>query len=117
MNLQSRSIKWILLIVFLSGFKGADGVAASNTPRGAAEYGFMAVNVNRYAANKIMCDPLAPPTSSATKSYQNGIKAELFYRTQGMPRWYNSNDYVSLAKKSEQNIFLTDVNVPTRMFT
>lgn len=117
MSLQMHSIKWILILVFLSGCEGTDGTAPSNTPRGAAEHGLMSVNVNRYAAHKIMCDPLTTPVSSPIKSYQNGIKAELFYRTQAMPRWYSSLDYVSKAKKSEQNVFLTNVNVPTRMFT
>ncbi|MBC7420298.1 MAG: fibronectin type III domain-containing protein [Bdellovibrio sp.] len=76
----------------------------------------LAVNVNQYPSNKIVCDPFSGG-GTATTSYEKGIKASLFYLTSGMPRMYNSNNYTQFAKKSDQNIFLADMNVPTRMFT
>jgi hypothetical protein len=78
--------------------------------------GKLSVNVNKYASNKIVCNPFSdtPPTQT---NYQKGIKAELFYKTALMPRYYSSVDYINRTQKSDQKLFLTDMNVPTRMFT
>ncbi len=78
--------------------------------------GLLAVNLNQYPANKIVCDPLSGGQTTQT-SYEKGIKASLHYLTANQPRLYKSTDYVQFAQKSEQNIFLSDMNVPTRMFT
>lgn len=117
MNLQMTDFKWILIPLLLTacGTKNAEVPAAvTSTPVGAQEY--LSVNINKYAANKIICDPFNGGTTTQ-KNYQKGIIAELFYRTAAMPRWYKTTDYLQLGKKSEQNIFLSDINVPTRMFT
>ncbi len=116
MNLHIREIKWILISMLLTacGVKSDSTPSSTAAPTGAQEY--LAVNINRYAANKIICDPFNGGTTTQ-KNYQKGIKAELFYRTATMPRWYKTTDYVQLAKKSEQNIFLSDINVPTRIFS
>lgn len=76
----------------------------------------MSLNVNKYPSNKLVCDPFNPGPPTQT-SYQKGIKADLFYRTAAMPRMYKSTDYVQFAQKSEQTLFFTDMNVPTRLFT
>lgn len=76
----------------------------------------IAVNVNKYSSSKLVCDPFAPGPTTQT-SYEKGIKAELYYLTSAMPRLYNSKDYVTFGQKAEQNLFFTDMNVPTRMFT
>lgn len=74
------------------------------------------VNINQYPANKIVCDPLNGGQTTQV-SYEKGIKAELFYRNSSQPRMYKSTDYIQFIQKSEQNIFLSDMNVPTRIFT
>ena len=76
----------------------------------------MKVNLNRYPLNKTVCDPLSASSTTST-SYEKGLKAQLFYRDTGMPRYYKSTDYIEKAKASGQAIFLSDLNVPTRMFT
>ncbi|MFZ3231573.1 MAG: fibronectin type III domain-containing protein [Pseudobdellovibrio sp.] len=76
----------------------------------------LGVNVNKYASNKLICNPFGDGPTTQT-NYEKGIKAELFYRTLAMPRLYSSVDYVQFAQKSDQSIFLSDMNVPTRMFT
>ncbi|GIL16674.1 MAG: hypothetical protein BroJett040_04250 [Oligoflexia bacterium] len=73
-----------------------------------------AFDVNLYAMNKTVCDPFIEQTAI---SYENGIKGSLYYRTSSMPRYYKASDYVEKTQKSAQSIFLTDLNVPTRMFT
>lgn len=81
-----------------------------------AGVGQLSVNVNKYSANKLVCDPFNNG-GSGTISYEHGIKADLFYKTASQPRMYSSEDYVNFAKKSDQVIFMSDMNVPTRMFT
>lgn len=78
--------------------------------------GMMKVNLNRYPPNKTVCDPLSASSTTST-SYEKGLKAQLFYRDAGMPRYYKSTDYIEKARASNQTIFLSDINVPTRMFT
>jgi hypothetical protein len=93
-----------------------DGSAPSGLSTSSENLGSLAVNVNKYTASSIVCDPLNGGVSTQ-KNYQNGIKADLFYRTSAMPRWYSSNEYITSGFKSTQNIFLSDMNVPTRLFT
>jgi len=76
----------------------------------------LSVNLNKYPANKVVCDPLSGGQTSQT-NFVKGIKASLHYRAGDIPRFYKSTDYVDFARKSEQNIFLSDMNIPTRMFT
>ena len=80
------------------------------------QLGVMKLNLNRYPVNKTVCDPLSASSTTST-SYEKGLKAQLFYRDTGMPRYYKSTDYIEKTKASTQTIFLSDINVPTRMFT
>jgi hypothetical protein len=75
------------------------------------------VNVNKYSSNKLVCDPFNTPEVITSTAYQKGLKASLHYLDAGMPRLYKATDYVQFGKKSDKTVFLTDVNVPTRMFT
>ena len=78
--------------------------------------GLMKYDINRYPSNKLVCDPFAvDPVPSTT--FENGIKAELFYRDVGQPRYYKTTDYFEKTTKSDKTVFLTDVNVPTRVFS
>lgn len=77
--------------------------------------GQLNVNLNQYPPSKIICDPLTGGQTSQT-NYEKGIKATLHYLTANQPRLYKSTDYIQFAQKSEQNIFLSDINVPTRLF-
>lgn len=71
-------------------------------------------DINKHLMNKVICDPWGeenPP------SVENGIKAALFYRGAGVPRFYSAQDYVDHATPSTQSLFFSDLNVPTRMFS
>ena len=71
-------------------------------------------DINAYPLNKVVCDPMGG--GGGGTSPQQGIKAELFYRSQGQPRYYRAQDYIDHTTKAEQNIFFTEMFVPTRMF-
>lgn len=78
--------------------------------------GQLKVDINRYPANKLVCDPFAvAPTPTTT--YENGIKGQLFYRDKGQDRFYKTTDYFEKTTKSDKTVFLSDINVPTRIFS
>lgn len=79
--------------------------------------GNLKVDVNMYSSAKLICDPLAPPTDPGETTYEYGIKASLHYLEAGMPRMYKATDYVQFGRKAASDVFLRDMNVPTRMFT
>lgn len=79
--------------------------------------GAMKVDVNAYATNNLVCDPFDDGSGSGQIDYEKGVKAQLFYREDTMPRFYKATDYITFARKSEKTVFLKDINVPTRMFS
>jgi len=87
--------------------------AVSQTTLGEA-IKYSKVDINANPLDKTVCDPFEGEPSP---SLEQGIKASLHYRIDGMPRMYKSEDYVTFAKKSDQKLFFADLNVPTRMFT
>lgn len=116
MSLRFNEIKWILTITVLSACTQQGQAPSATENASIPTFGALAVNANLYNANKIVCDPLNGGQVTQ-KFYTNGIKAELYYKSAGMPRWYTAGQYVASGTKSSQNIFLSDMNVPTRLFT
>lgn len=73
-------------------------------------------DMNRYAMNKVVCDPLGegnpvppPPT--------NGIAANLAYLAPTQSPFSKSSDYMTKGTQSSQQLFFSDLFVPTRLFT
>lgn len=75
---------------------------------------YSAVDVNLHPLDKTVCDPF---NNIPASSLNQGIRASLYYALSGTPRMYSSADYTTLAKKSDQQLFFADLNVPTRVFT
>lgn len=71
-------------------------------------------NVNLHPMNKTVCDPWG---GGGANQLDKGIKASLFYRGAGMPRYYSAQEYVDKTVASTQQLFMADLNVPTRMFS
>lgn len=87
---------------------GSVAVAQPGTPTVYSKF-----DINAYPSNKVVCDPWGgenPP------SIENGVKATLFYKTTQQPRYYNVIDMITRTRMSEQTLFFTDLNVPTRLF-
>lgn len=118
-NLLSDTTQLLLFTTLLSscgiriGSPKSEAVQQENLSVGVNS---LAVNVNQYPSNKIICDPLSGGETTQT-SYEKGIKASLHYLIPGMPNFKTSMNYAQFAKKSDQNIFLSDMNVPTRLFS
>jgi hypothetical protein len=121
LNFQFR-IKHPLLISsfsFLSACGIKSEVVSENltTSMPGESFEQLKVDVNKYSSHKLVCDPFNENEPTTTTTYEQGIKAQLFYREDNMPRMFKALDYINFTRKSEKDIFLTDVNVPTRMFT
>ncbi len=74
---------------------------------------FTAFDVNAFPLNRLVCEPFGGTT---TATPLNGVRTKLFYRMAGMPRYYTAQQYVDLTQASGKDIFLSQINVPTRMF-
>lgn len=74
-----------------------------------------AFDINAYPLNKVVCDPIGGGGGGAMP--KKGIKAELFYKAQNQSRYFKAQDYIDFTTKADQNIFFTDMFVPTRMFS
>lgn len=73
-------------------------------------------DLNKYPINKLVCDPLTGGGFTDATKVELGLKAQLYTALPGK-RYYKANDYVEKGIKSSQNLFFSDLNVPTRMFT
>ncbi len=77
------------------------------------EVRFHTYDINAYPMNKVVCDPMGGGGGTTAKQ---GIKAELFSRSQSQARFYKAQDYVDFTTKADQTLFFSEMFVPTRMF-
>lgn len=71
------------------------------------------LDMNKYPLTKLVCDPFNdnPPIS-----IKRGVKGSLYYAAPGV-QYQTAQEYVDKATRSQQSLFFTDVNVPTRMWS
>ncbi len=96
----------VLAMLYVTGCE-----SGSQVPK--EEVRFHTYDINAYPMNKVVCDPMGGGGGTTAKQ---GIKAELFYRSQSQARFYKAQDYVDFTTKAEQTLFFTEMFVPTRMF-
>ncbi len=72
------------------------------------------MNVNLYPVTKTVCDPMGGDNDPRSNA---GLKAELYWLKSGAPSAANTSDLIARGTKSSQNLFFTQLNVPTRQFT
>ncbi len=70
-------------------------------------------DANMYPLNKVVCDPFDPGQPGPN----DGLVAELYYRGQNQPIWYTASEFVTQGQKSQQKLFFSSLNVPTRLFS
>lgn len=78
-----------------------------------APVGQMKVDVNENPLHTTVCDPFSENPAIDMKK---GVRASLYYLAPGMPVLNKSTDYLQFARKSQQKLFFTDINAPTRLF-
>lgn len=71
------------------------------------------LDVNVHPANKVVCDPF---DDGGAPQINGGLLAQLFYLKPDQPRYSKVGDYIQHGHKSEQRLFFSSLNVPTRRF-
>lgn len=109
--IRTTTLAAITLLISACGMgQGSlDGSQSGDVPEALSPF-----DVNKYNLNKLICDPFEetkPPVG-----YDSGLRAELYYRAAGQDRYYSVLDYIQKAKMSDQDLFFSEVNVPTRLF-
>ncbi len=104
-----------LLVSCSPTFTGVSEIAAPLS--GAADAGGgvkkSSMDVNKYPVTKTVCDPFGDNPDPRSNQ---GLKAELWWLEAGTPRQSNVGAMISKGKKSERNLFFSQLNVATRMF-
>lgn len=114
---MSGGNKFIIAVIAMSFLAGCDSALksqSSSAPQAGEAKGYSTFNVNKYALNKLVCDPWGgePPTD-----FEQGLKAKLWYLRPGDPRIESVAGIIQNGVASSQNLFFTQVNVPTRIFS
>lgn len=107
-SLRELSVCGLLLLTAACAKVGYD---ESRTEEDVA-YRISSFDVNKYPLNKLICNPMGGEESLI----DNGLKASLYYLSANQPRYSKVADYMKFGKPSEQFLFFTNVNVPTRLF-
>jgi len=89
--------------------KSSTSLVASNPETGALAN----FDTNTYALNKVVCDPFNPGDPGPN----DGLVADLYYKTADQPVWGSVGDFINLGQKSPKKFFFSNVDVPTRMFS
>lgn len=102
----------ILKVGVVAGF--VFGLTACSEPTQVQEQAQLAsFDANKFPVNKLVCNPMGGDVPTA----DNGLQANLFYVPKGQPRYYKVMDYINNGVSSEQYLFYSQVNVPTRLFS
>ncbi len=103
-----------LLLVSCNAKNPLQGLQVEVTDSDSQSLAMSKFDINQNPLNKVVCDPWGGEEPPAL---DKGIKASLFYRGVGVPRFYSAQEYVDHATPSSRLLFFTDLNVPTRMFS
>ncbi len=72
------------------------------------------MDVNLYPVTKTVCDPMGGESDPRSNA---GLKANLYWLPSGSSGATSTTDLISRGTKSSQNLFFTQLYVPTRLFT
>lgn len=106
----SKIFKSLLLGVVIIGLGGC--LSDSSELKQGESYSKF--DVNRFAVNKLVCDPFDDirPTDLT-----QGLHAKLWYLDSSQPRYKSVGQMLSEGHSSDQELFFSEVIVPTRLFS
>ena len=107
----------LLLLLFGAGLLAGctGGGSGSSSSSSAPQVKYSSVDLNMYPMNKTVCDPLT--SIAPNPAISGGLKADLYYLAQGQTQYNDVESYINYGIHSDQTMFFTDLNVPTRNFT
>lgn len=98
-----------LLVGSIVGCNKNNSAVADNPEQGPLS----TLDVNLYSLNKVVCDPFS---GDLTPGPNDGLIAQIYYRGAGQPAWGEAQSYISQGTKSQQTLFFSNLEVPTRLF-
>lgn len=104
---RTLSILSLLALPACAQFLGQEKLSAPE------EIQMSKMNVNLYPVTKTVCDPMGGDNDPRSNA---GLKADLYWLPSGVRAATSASDLISRGTKSSQNLFFTQLNVPTRLF-
>jgi hypothetical protein len=104
---RTLSILSLLALPACAQFLGQEKLSAPE------EIQMSKMNVNLYPVTKTVCDPMGGDNDPRSNA---GLKADLYWLPSGANAATSASDLISRGTKSSQNLFFTQLNVPTRLF-
>lgn len=74
-------------------------------------------DMNRFAVNKLVCDPFDDGGVVTPTDFVEGLYAKLWYLSDDQPRYKSVEDMINNGHPSGQELFFSEVIVPTRLFS
>lgn len=106
----------VLMLLLLGACSSGDETALDpslGTDLGAVQT-LHSVNVNQHKLNEVVCDPMG---GEGNPGIHDGLIAELFYLPDTGVGYNSVDRYIEEGIRSSQELFFTDVNIPTRVFS
>src|SRR6476660_3765698 len=104
-NTMCRKNLVYILLAASFGFMGCTQQYKTSSSDQPSKY-----DVNKYAVNKTVCNPLSGGNPPADPS--QGIHASLYYLNPGAPTYTTVSDMINNGVKSKQDLFFSEINVP-----
>lgn len=73
-------------------------------------------DVNKYAVNKTVCNPLGGSTATSSEPSQ-GLHASLWYLQSNQTPYHDVESMINYGHASSEQLFFSELFVPTRLFT
>lgn len=117
MTQLKRSLHFVLFSFLIFNFVACDSIP--NNSQGnfdedmSDKETFHPYDVNKYALNKLICDPMGGGNNPGAN---DGLLAHLYYLAAGQQQYDSVSEYIELGIQSSQTMFFSDLNIPTRKF-
>ncbi|MBK7893068.1 MAG: hypothetical protein IPJ84_20095 [Bdellovibrionales bacterium] len=109
-HFQNR-VALLIPLLFLVGCSSNSDLNETTVAKEVMRMSKMAVN--KYPAPKTVCDPFGGTPDPRSNQ---GLKAELWWLGAGVSPQHNVSTMISSGTASTQNLFFSELNVPTRLF-
>lgn len=110
---------FLLLALLLGGCGGVDsesvGEREGSEIKEEASLPKMALNVNTYPVNQLVCNPFHTEEENMF-SFSRGLKGEIFHVESGGPVGNSVEDYIRRARRSSINLFFKSLYIRTQKF-
>lgn len=102
-SIKMATMAGCFVLAGCNGSGGSNGMATSP------------FDVNKYAVNKTVCNPMGNGGSNTEPT--EGLEATLYYLSADQPRYTDVESMINNGHQSDKNLFFSQLYIPTRLFT